>query len=106
MKAKRFVGLLFALVLLAAQTAAAQAPQPYKIGVTWPLTGPLASSGLQYLPGAEVAIQHINRKGGINGHPLQLIIEDTQATPQGGVAAMRKLVQVDGAQAILSIYTN
>jgi len=106
MNAKRGLGALVALLLLAASSASAQTAQPYKIGVTWPLTGPLASSGLQYLPGAEVAVNHINRKGGINGHPLQLVVEDTQATPQGGVTAMRKLVQVDGAQAILSIYTN
>jgi branched-chain amino acid transport system substrate-binding protein len=103
---KRFAVLLVALFAFVGVSASAQTASPYKIGVTWPLTGPLASSGLQYLPGAEVAVSHINRRGGINGHPLQLVVEDTQGSPQGGVAAMRKLVQVDGAQAILSIYTN
>jgi len=103
---KRVLVSLGASLLGASAGASAQTAQPYKIGLTWPLTGPLASSGLQYLPGVEVSANHVNRKGGINGHPLQLVVEDTAGTPQGGVTAMRKLVQVDGVQAILSIYTN
>ena len=79
---------------------------PYKIGVTFPLTGPLAVSANDYLPAAQIAVDEINRAGGVSGHPLQLIIEDTQGGPQGGVAAMRKVVQVDGAQAVVTIFTN
>jgi branched-chain amino acid transport system substrate-binding protein len=103
---KRFSVLTAASFAAAGTSASAQSAAPYKIGMTFPLTGPLASSGTNYIPGAEVAALEINRAGGINGHPLQIVIEDTQGTPQGGVAAMRKLVQVDGVQAIISIYTN
>jgi branched-chain amino acid transport system substrate-binding protein len=102
--------------ILASAVAAAVFPQPvraqnaagspYKIGVTFPLTGPLAVSANDYLPGAQIAVDDINRAGGISGHPLQLVVEDTQGGPQGGVAAMRKVVQVDGAQAVLTIFTN
>lgn len=103
----RFLAALVALLVVSSAGGSAQTgSEPYKIGVTWPLTGPLASSGQQYLPGAQIAVDHINRAGGINGHPLLLVVEDSQGTPQGGVTAMRKLVQVDGAQAILTIYTN
>lgn len=87
----------------AAQTAGGT---PYKIGVTFPLTGPLASSANTYLPAAQIAVDDVNATGGVNGHPLQLVVEDTQGTPEGGIAAMRKVVEVDGAQAILTIYTN
>jgi branched-chain amino acid transport system substrate-binding protein len=101
----------FALLLAAAPVAltgraSAQTATPYKIGMTFPLTGSLAPSSAVYVPAAEVAVLAINRAGGINGHPLQIVAEDTAGTPEGGVAAMRKLVQVDGVQAILSIYTN
>lgn len=58
------------------------------------------------LKGAQVALDEINKGGGINGHPLQFLVEDTAATPQGGVAAMRKLVEVDGVHAIISFFTN
>ena len=80
--------------------------EPYKIGVTYPLTGPLAVNTPAVLAGAEIAVAEINRAGGVKGHPLVLAVEDTQGTPQGGVTAMRKLVQVDGAQAIITIFTN
>ena len=106
MDRKRFSGMLVAAPLLRPAAARAQAHDAYKIGVTYPLTGSLASSGNEYLPAAEVAVTHINRAGGISGHPLELVVEDTQGQPQGGIAAMRKVVQVDGAQAILTIYTN
>src|SRR5277367_3613590 len=77
--------------------------EPYKIGVTYPLTGPLAVNTPAVLAGAQIAVADINRAGGVKGHPLVLAVEDTQGTPQGGVTAMRKLVQVDGVQAIITI---
>jgi branched-chain amino acid transport system substrate-binding protein len=86
--------------------SASQTATVYKIGLTFPLTGPLASAAAQYIPGAQIAVDEINRTGGVNGHLLQLAFEDTQASAQGGVAAMRKLVQVDGVQAIITIFTN
>jgi branched-chain amino acid transport system substrate-binding protein len=93
-------------VVLPPLSARAQGAPSYKIGVTFPLTGPLAASSLLYVSAAQVAVDHINRAGGVDGHPLQLVVEDTQGTPEGGVAAMRKVVEVDGVQAVLSIYTN
>jgi branched-chain amino acid transport system substrate-binding protein len=79
---------------------------PYKIGFTAPLTGPLATITAEYVPALELAVSEVNRRGGVKGHPLQLVTEDTQGTPQGGVAALRKLVQVDGVQAVVTVYTN
>jgi len=103
---KTVVTALAALLVAPGAAASAQTREPYKIGVTWALTGPLANSGQDYLPAAEVAVARINRAGGVNGHPLQLAVEDSQGTPAGGVTAMRKLVEVDGIQAILTNYTN
>jgi len=79
---------------------------PYKIGMTYPLTGPFATNAEYILPAIQMAVDEINAKGGIKGHPLQLLPEDTQATPAGGIEAMRKVVQVNGVQAVMSIYTN
>jgi branched-chain amino acid transport system substrate-binding protein len=85
--------------------ASAQA-STYKIGVTYPLTGPLAPSGRLTLLALEQSVEDINKAGGVKGHPLALDIEDTKSSPEGGVAAMRKLVQVDGCAAVVTIYTN
>jgi branched-chain amino acid transport system substrate-binding protein len=104
---RQFAGSLTGMFAALGTSAFAQSTgSPYKIGVTFPLTGPLASSALLYIAGIEVAVNEINNGGGINGHPLQLVVEDTQGTPQGGVTAMRKVVQVDGVQAVITIFTN
>ncbi len=79
---------------------------PYKIGATLPLTGPLVFNLRESYAGAEIAVDDINRAGGVKGHPLQVIQEDSQGSPQAGVAAMRKLVQVDGVKVVYTLYTN
>jgi len=107
-----FVATAAVAVILSAlwgpRNAAAQAAtgEPYKIGVTYPLSGPQAAWGLLLLPNAEIAVQHINAAGGVNGRPLALVVEDTKGNPEGAVSAMRKVVQVDHVAAILSIFTN
>lgn len=90
----------------AAARAAQATGTPYKIGVTFPLTGPLATLIANARGGPELAAAEINAAGGVQGHPLELVFEDTLGTPEGGIAAMRKLVQVDGVQAILTVFTN
>jgi len=89
-----------------ASAAAKPAGEPYKLGETYPLTGPLAAFALDILPGIEIAVDDINKAGGVNGHPLQLVSEDTKGTPEAGVAAMRKVVDVDKVPMVLTIFTN
>src|SRR5258708_1707659 len=97
---------LAAPVIVPAAAAAQASREPYKIGFTYPLTGSLAQLGIDQLAAARLAAATINRAGGVKGHPLLLVLEDTQGTPQGGVTAMRKLVQVDGVAAIATVFTN
>ena len=110
MKTIRWVALLSALLILVVVDGPASAQQakgePYKIGVTFPLVGPLGAWGQILVPALEIGAQHVNDAGGVNGRPLQLIIEDTKGTPDGAVAAMRKVVQVDHVPIIITIFTN
>jgi len=100
-------GVLLALLAVAPLGGAAQPKaEPYKIGATLPLTGPLVFNLHESFVGAELAIDDLNRHGGVNGHRLQVVEEDSQGSPQAGVAAMRKLVQVDGVKVIYTMYTN
>lgn len=94
-----------ALVSVAPVPSVGQAA-PYKIGITLPMTGQFAVNGNTFLVPIQSAVDEINAAGGVKGHPLQIVLEDTQASPQAGVEAMRKVVQVDGAQAVLTFYTN
>src|SRR5262249_47644988 len=49
-----------------------------------PLSGTAAAGGKTALVGTQMAVDHINKTGGINGRPIELIIADYEAKPGGG----------------------
>ena len=44
--------------------------EPVKIGVVYPLTGPIAAAGSYQRAGVEIARDKINAEGGIIGRPI------------------------------------
>lgn len=48
--------------------------EPIKIGITMPTTGPYANMGIPELEGIQAAAHYINKSGGINGRPVELIV--------------------------------
>src|SRR5437899_417693 len=69
--------------------------KPYKIGVLQPLTGAAAAGGKTALVGTQLAADRINKAGGINGRPLELIIADYESKPDVGRRKAEKLVVED-----------
>lgn len=62
-----------------------------KIGMVIPVTGPVAESGKYALNGAKIALEKINKAGGVLGKQVELITEDDQSTNPGVVLAFSKL---------------
>jgi branched-chain amino acid transport system substrate-binding protein len=97
--------LLFAASLLAATSLltpplhAEDTKEPYLIGLIAGTTGAYGSTGIATQHGAELAVEHINARGGVLGHPLKLesFNDDASATLSGQLFA--KLVSA-GAIAI------
>ena len=85
------LALLTALMCVSASSAAIPAG-PIKIGVVMPTTGPIAYDGRLTLNGIEMAVDEINKTGGIKGNKIELFIEDSANVPATAVAAMEKLV--------------
>jgi branched-chain amino acid transport system substrate-binding protein len=84
----------------------ARAADDIVVGATVPITGPLASSGLQYYDALQMAQDDINAAGGINGRKLRIAFEDTQASNSIAVNAFIKLAQQENPAFIfLSSYT-
>jgi Periplasmic binding protein len=81
------------------QAAAATGPS-VKIGLIAPLSGPLASTGEAIQRGMLLAMDEVNRGGGVLGRPLALAVQDVQNEPVAGVAALRKLVREHGIIAV------
>jgi branched-chain amino acid transport system substrate-binding protein len=87
--------------------AGAQA-KAVKIGVLHPVTGALAYSGQQCREGALMAIEDINKAGGIKslgGAKLDALLGDAQSTPQAGTAEVEKMNEA-GVSAILGAYAS
>src|ERR1700744_6205279 len=62
-----------------------------KIGMCAPVTGPAAESGGYAVKGAKLALDAINKAGGILGKPGELIVEADQTTNPGILLAFSKL---------------
>ena len=65
-----------------------------KIGGAFALTGFAADWGQAEQNGVTLAIEEINAKGGINGQPLTLEVEDTEGTNPKTLTAVKKLLEV------------
>lgn len=71
--------------------------EPIKIGVVLPQTGPFKIYGQLGTKGAMLAVEEINRDGGVlGGHPLELLVRDNKTNPAESVRLTRQLIQVDG----------
>jgi branched-chain amino acid transport system substrate-binding protein len=62
-----------------------------KIGMVLPVTGPAADSGKYALTGAKIALERVNKAGGVLSRQVELITEDDQTTNPGAVLAFSKL---------------
>jgi branched-chain amino acid transport system substrate-binding protein len=63
-----------------------------KIGAFGPLAGPVYMYGKLAMNGLEALFDQVNEKGGVHGRKLKLIREDDGCKPEGGIAAVKKLV--------------
>lgn len=72
-----------------------QGNQPIKIGDIDPLTGTYAAEGESQTRGAKMALAEINKKGGVLGRQLQLVIEDNAADVGLTAQKAHKLIDQD-----------
>src|SRR5437870_485955 len=74
---------------------------PITIGAVLPLTGDAAHWGIPARNGAELAVDEINRAGGVGGRTLALMIEDDRCQPADGIAAFNKIMTAANPPVIL-----
>lgn len=75
--------------------------EPVKIGAILSLTGTYAALGTAEKQALELEVERINAEGGIDGTPIEVIIEDDATDEAKAVAAASKLIEQDGVVAIL-----
>jgi branched-chain amino acid transport system substrate-binding protein len=73
----------------------ALADEPVKVGMVEPLTGVYAALAAAEVAGALLAVEEINRAGGILGRPAQLLVADSANDIAAGVEKTRQLIDRD-----------
>lgn len=76
-----------------------------EVGVITSLTGRFAEFGEQHLAGLSLAVEDVNRAGGVKGLPIKLIIEDDTSNQSAALAAADKLLRGD-VPLILGAYSS
>jgi len=79
----------------------AYAKEPYKIGALFAVTGAASFLGEPEKNTAIMLQEQINKAGGINGHPLEIIIEDTKSDETQAVLSAKKLLERDKVLVII-----
>src|SRR5262244_1853992 len=69
--------------------------KPYKIGTLQPLSGTGAAGGKTALVGVQMAVDRINKTGGVNGRPIELLVADDESKPDVGRRKVEKLLVED-----------
>jgi branched-chain amino acid transport system substrate-binding protein len=68
-------------ILLAVVLVGCLSRPPIKIGVAVELTGRRGELGVAARDGAQLAVEQINERGGVNGRPIELIVRDDGGDP-------------------------
>jgi len=85
------------LLLLASANAYADS---INIGLNYPQTGRYKDQGLQQRLGAFLAVDEINKAGGIMGQPLELVIRNTRGEPERGARNTAELIDRENAKMV------
>ena len=79
---------------------------PIKLGTLTPLTGSGGPYGPAMVTTVKAVIDEVNAAGGVLGRQLVLVSEDDQTSPEAGVRAARKLIDVDKVSAIMGTWAS
>jgi len=79
----------------ATNTTATNTLKEIPIGLALAQTSNVALLGQEGIAGAKIAEKYFNDKGGINGTPIKLVIQDTGGDEQGAINAFQSLINKD-----------
>ncbi len=103
---KMFKVMVCAACIMAAAAASAMAEGIIKVGAVLAVSGPASFLGAPEAKTLQMLVDDINAKGGINGNKIELIIKDTQASPEKAVSFAKQLIDEDKVFAIIGPSTS
>ena len=77
------------------------AGEPYRIGSLFSYTGPAAFLGDRMKRSVELFVEETNKKGGIQGHLIELVLYDAASESSKAVLAVKRLIEQDKVDVIV-----
>lgn len=99
---KRFQWLVIMAVWMMIFSQAAWGADAVKIGLMAPLTGFAAADGESVRNAVTLALEQVNKGGGVLGKPVELVTYDDRADAKEAMALSRKLIQQDRVVAVVA----
>ena len=100
----RLLASLFILLgLSVSATVDAQETKPIRIGVP---TSVQLQVGRDTLTAIKMAVDEVNKKGGVLGRKLEFVSADETENPETGISAIRKLVADEKVDVLIGGYTS
>lgn len=92
---------LAALAAVVFLCASARAGETFKLGAFLQLTGSMSAYGLEARDSLQLAIDEVNKNGGLNGQQIEFIPYDTQGSAEEAIKIASKLIDVDKVNAVV-----
>jgi branched-chain amino acid transport system substrate-binding protein len=86
--------------------AAAEDAGPIKVGCIFSVTGPASFLGAPEKKTVEMLVEKINADGGVLGRKIQLIMKDSEGSPEKTTSFAKQLIEEEGVLAILGPSTS
>src|ERR1700712_4902350 len=83
-----------------ASVSSAQAADPVKVGVIFPLSGGAGRQGQEVVQAMQAMAAIINQDGGVLGRQVEIVARDDESTPAVGVAKANELAAMEVAVVI------
>ena len=94
------------LLVIFLSGAFAQAAEPLKIGAILSVTGPASFLGAPEARTLEMLVAETNKKGGVMGRQIQLIVKDSGASPEKAISFAKQLIDEEKVFAIIGPSTS
>ena len=100
-KTWKILAILTAMLIAVVSTGCAQAGSGVKLGLLFPMTGPVPTYGQSSQEGAELAIKQWNDKGGALGKQIEWVVADGGCDGATATDAANKLIDQDKVKFIV-----
>lgn len=101
MRTRRFLAMALLLSVFVLSACQGGGGNTVKVAILAPLSGDVATFGESTRDGVLLAVEEWNEDGGILGKEIEVVVEDSQCSPEAAVSAANKVIDQDGVKFII-----